>query len=401
MQEVYIYDAVRTPRGAGKRRGPLQEIKPIQLLTSTILTMLERHNAIAEHLGDLVVGCMTPVGEQGGNIARAAALFSGLPHRVAGVQVNRFCASGLEAVQLATAKIQVGWEELMLAGGLESMSRIEEGSDGGPLLFDPDVRAAVNFVPRWVSADLLATLEGYTREQLDEHALLMHTRALKAQREELLIKSIVPVFDINQLPILKKNECLRPNASTEWLATLEPNIADTEDRGYDVMATLRYPAISELQHLHTEGNSAPLADGAAMILLGNAAMGERLGLKARAKILSAATLGVEPTLMLHGATEVAEKAIKLAGLSIDDIDLWEINEHFAAVGLKFLESMKVNPEKVNVFGSDIAWGYAAGAMGAIALGTLLDGLEWADKKLGCIALCARGGMASALVVERV
>lgn len=401
MQEVYIYDAVRTPRGAGKSRGPLQEIKPIQLLSSTIQIMLDRHAHIADYIGDLLVGCMTPVGEQGGNIARAAALFSGLPHRVAGLQINRFCASGLEAVQLAAAKIGAGWEEMLLAGGLESMSRVQEGSDGGPLLFDPDVRAMVNYVPRWVSADLMATLEGYSREQLDEHALLTHLRALKAQQEQLLVKSIVPVFDINQLAILQKNECLRPGINAEWLATLPPNVTDAEDKGYDVMATLRYPAIEELQHLHTEGNSAALADGAAMILLGNAALGEQLGLKPKAKILSAATLGVEPTLMLHGAPAAAEKALKNIGLTPMDIDLWEVNEHFAAVGIKFLQSLKISPDKVNVFGSDIAWGYAAGAMGAIALGTLLDGLEWLDKTLGCVSLCARGGMASALVVERV
>jgi acetyl-CoA C-acetyltransferase len=343
---------------------------------------------------------MTPVGEQGGNIARAAALYAGLPYHTTGMQVNRFCVSSLEAVQIAAAKIMAGWDDMILVGGLESMSRVSEGSDGGALMFDPDVRAKVNFIPRNISADLLATLEGYSREQIDAYALEMHLRALSAYNQPQLYKSILPIFDINGLPVLQKNECFKQNVSAEWLQTLAPLASDSEDKGYDTMATLRYPQIAQVNHVHTEGSSAPLADGAAMLLLGNRVVGEKLGLQPRARIVAASVIGVEPTLMLHGASLAAEKALKFANLKSKDIELWESNELFAAVGIKFLQEMQVAPEKVNVFGSDLAWGYAAGAMGAIALGTLLDGLELHGLKRGAVALCARSGMASALIIER-
>jgi acetyl-CoA C-acetyltransferase len=401
MKEVYIYDAVRTPRAAGQNSGPLQEIKPIQLLASNIQTLMQRYPQVIDHIGDLMIGCMTPVGEQGGNIARAAALYAGLPPSVAGMHINRFCASGLEAIQIAAAKILVGWENMVMVGGLESMNRVPEASDGGALMFDPAVRSAVNFIPRGVSADLLATLRGFGRTALDQHALLMHQRAVEAQEKKLLRGAIVPVVDVNQLPILEKNECLRHGISQEWMEQQLPLFTDSEERGYDAMARLRYPHIEEVQHLHTDGNSAQLADGAAVLLMGSREMGEALGLKARAKIRAAAVLGVEPTLMLHGAPSAARKALLQTGLSVQDIDLWEVMELFAAVGLDFQQELGLSADKVNIFGSDIAWGYAAGAMGATALGTLLDGLEQQDKQLGCVALCARGGMASAVIVERV
>lgn len=401
MREVYIYDAVRTPRAAGQNSGPLQEIKPIQLLSSTIESLLHRHPSIHQGIGDLIVGCMTPVDEQGGNIARAAALYTGLPESVAGLQVNRFCASGLEAIQIAAAKIQCGWEDLVLAGGLESMNRVPEASDGGALMFDPSVRARVNFIPRGVSADLLATLRDYPRKALDEYALIMHQRALDAQARKLLRKAIVPVFDINQLPILNKNECLRHGINANWLAEQQAIFTYSGERGFDAMAKLRYPEIEQVAHLHTEGNSAKIADGAAMLLLGSKEQGEALGLRPKAKIRTAAVMGVEPTLMLHGGPAAVEKALALAGLHVEDIQLWEVMELFSSVGLNFLETLKLDPAQVNIFGSDIAWGYAAGAMGAIAVGTLLDGMEQKDLQLGAVALCARAGMAAALIIERV
>lgn len=400
-REIYIFDALRTPRGLGRSEGALQEIKPIQLLSNTITALLERNLGIGNYLDDIVVGCMTPVGEQGGNIARAAALLSGLPYEVSGMQINRFCSSSLEAVQTAAAKISIGWQDLIIAGGLESMSRVQEGSDGGPMMFDPDVRAKVNFIPRNVSADLIATLSGYSREIVDEHAFLMHKRALNAYQNKKLYHSILSVFDINGLAVLQKNECFKPDVNKNWLSSLEPLASDTEERGYDVMATLRYPQVENVKHVHTEGNSAPLADGASVLLLGSKEIGLKLGLKPKARILSASVQGVEPSLMLHGASKAAIKALKIANLNTKDIEIWETNELFAAVGLRFLNDMNLDSSIVNIYGSDIAWGYAAGAMGTIAINTLMDALEHKEKSLGAVALCTRGGMASSIILERI
>ncbi len=400
QREIFIYDAVRTPRGLGKSQGALQEIKPVQLLSNTILAITNRCGGIRDYIDDIIIGCMTPVGEQGGDIARAAALFSGLPFSCPGLQVNRFCSSSMESVQIAASKIMAGWDELILAGGIESFSRVPEGSDGGAMMFDPDVRAKVNFIPRNVSADLLATLEGYSREMIDAHALNMHQRALTTINDVPFYESILPVYDINGLPVLSKNECFKNNVNLEWLASLPPMATDSEDKGYDVMATLRYPQIEDVNHVHTIGNAAPLADGAAMLLIGSKEIGQKLGLKPKAKILSAAVIGVEPTLMLQGAPIAAKKALKIAGLTSKDIEIWESNEHFAAVGLKFLQDMSLHSDMVNIYGSDIAWGYAAGAMGAIAIGTVLDGLVQQDKTLGAVAICARSGMSSSIIIER-
>ncbi|WBM75187.1 acetyl-CoA C-acyltransferase [Saprospira grandis] len=401
MQNVFIYAASRTPRAAGQNSGPLQEIKPIQLLDSSIQAVLKAQPTAADYIGDLFLGCMTPVGEQGGNIARAAALYAGLPYQVAGTQINRFCASGLEALQMAAAKIELGWEQLVLAGGLESMNRVPELSDGGAMIYDPLVRAAVNFVPPSLSADLLANLQGFSRQELDEYSFEMHQRALKSQAAKWLRHNAALVYDQNGLPILEKNECLRHGLKAEDMAQFAPILSEKEAKDLDVMALMRYPSLEYLEHLHTPASAAQLADGSAMALIGNAQIGEQLGLKARAKILSAKVVAVDPTLSCTAGLEAVKQLLAQTGLNKNDIELWEKVELFAAVGLHFTQALDIPLDQYNIFGSDIAWGYAAGAMGGIALANLLDGLEKEDKQLGCIAISARAGLGAALLVERV
>ncbi len=401
MAQAFIYDAVRTPRGKGKHTGSLYEVKPIDLLR-TCLDAIQARNALDTSLvEDLIIGCVTPVGDQGYNIAKAAALYAGWADSVAGIQINRYCASGLEAVNLASMQIASGWAKLLVAGGVESMSRVPMGSDGGALLFDPEVISKTGHIPQGISADLIATLEGYTREQLDAYALLSQQRASRAWQAGYFQKSIVPICDRNGLLVLEKDEHLRPQTTMEALAALPAAFEKIGAAGFDEMAKMKYPIVERIQHLHTAGNSSGIVDGASAVLIGSADMADSLGVKPRARILAAATVSVEPVIMLTGPAPAARKALRLAGMNPSDIDLWEMNEAFSAPVLKFQQEMDLDIEKLNVNGGAIAMGHPLGATGAMLLGTLLDELERRDLQTGLVTLCVGGGMGIATIIERV
>lgn len=406
-QEAYIYDAIRTPRGKGRATGALHDITPIRLL-QTLFTALTERNQLASSSGvvdDVILGCVTPVGEQGANIARTALLAAGWDEGIPGIQVNRFCASGLEAVNLAAAKVCAGWAELVVAGGVESMSRVPLGADGGALMDDPGVSAQIGFVPQGISADLIATLEDFTRQELDAYALRSQQRATQAIHAGYF-KSLIPVYDetatAERLPLLAQDEHVRPHTTLEGLAALPPAFQAMGEARYDAIALHKYPQISRIAHLHTAGNSSGIVDGAALVLVGNAAVGERLGVRPRARILATALVGTEPTIMLTGPAPATRKALDLAGMTLKDIDLFEVNEAFAAVVLKYLRDMKLgDSERVNVNGGAIALGHPLGATGAILLGTALDELERRERSTALITLCAGGGMGIATIIERV
>lgn len=401
MAQAFIYDAVRTPRGKGKHTGSLYEVKPIDLLR-TCLDAIQARNALDTSLvEDLIIGCVTPVGDQGYNIAKAAALYAGWADSVAGIQINRYCASGLEAVNLASMQIASGWAKLLVAGGVESMSRVPMGSDGGALLFDPEVISKTGHIPQGISADLIATLEGYTREQLDAYALLSQQRASRAWQAGYFQKSIVPICDRNGLLVLEKDEHLRPQTTMEALAALPAAFEKIGAAGFDEMAKMKYPIVERIQHLHTAGNSSGIVDGASAVLIGSADMADSLGVKPRARILAATTVSVEPVIMLTGPAPAARKALRLAGMNPSDIDLWEMNEAFSAPVLKFQQEMDLDIEKLNVNGGAIAMGHPLGATGAMLLGTLLDELERRDLQTGLVTLCVGGGMGIATIIERV
>ncbi|MCO6477212.1 MAG: acetyl-CoA C-acetyltransferase [Phaeodactylibacter sp.] len=401
MPEAYIYDALRTPRGRGKSRGALYEVKPVDLLAATLRALQERTAIAPEELDDAVVGCVTPIDDQGFNIARAALLHAGWGDAVSGIQVNRYCASGLEAVNLAAMKVRSGWESLVLAGGVESMSRIPIGSDGGPLMYDPELVNRVNSIPQGVSADLIATLEGFSREALDAYAYNSHQRAQQAWENGYFRHSIIPIYDRNGLLILDKDEHIRPDTTLEALSQLPPAFEALGRQGFDEMALHKYPTLERIHHLHTAGNSSGIVDGAALALVGSKEKGESLGLRPRARILSAATVSVDPTLMLSGPAPAARKALQQAGMNAKDIGLWECNEAFASVVLKFQREMKIADSKINVNGGAIAMGHPLGATGAMLLGTLLDEMERRDTDTGLVTLCVGGGMGVATVIERV
>ncbi len=401
MSEAYIYDALRTPRGKGRNNGALYEVKPIRLLTAVLQELQQRHNLDTTLVDDAIFGCVTPVDDQGFNIAKSAIQYAGWSHAVSGMQINRYCASGLEAVNLAAMKIRAGWAEMVVAGGVESMSRVPMGSDGGPILHDPEVIARVNAVPQGISADLIATIEGFTREDADAYALLSQQRAQKAWQEGYFAKSIVPIYDQNGLLILERDEHPRPDTTLEGLAALAPAFAKIGAMGFDQMALQAYPDVERIQHVHTAGNASGIVDGAAAVLIANAETGKALAMKPRARILSVANVSTEPVIMLTGPTPAARKALQAAGMEINDIDLWECNEAFAAVPLKFQRDLDIDPEKLNVNGGAIAFGHPLGATGAMLLGTLLDELERRDLSTGLVTLCAGGGMGIATVVERV
>lgn len=401
MTEAYIYDALRTPRGKGKNNGALYEVKPIRLIAIVLEALRERYNLDTSQIEDGILGCVTPVDDQGFNIAKAALLYAGWSDAVSGMQINRFCASGLEAVNLAAMKIKAGWADMIVAGGVESMSRVPLGSDGGPLLYDPEVISKVNYIPQGVSADLIATIEGFSREMVDEFALQSQVRASQAWINGFFAKSIVPLFDQNGLLILDKDEYFRPDTTLEKLTNLSPAFAKTGEQGFDEMALRRYPTIEKINHVHTAGNSSGIVDGASAVLLANKEKGEALGLKPRARIVSIANVGTEPVIMLTGPTPAAQKALLAAGMTAKDIDLWECNEAFAAVPLKFQRDLDIDPERLNVNGGAIAFGHPLGATGAMLLGTLLDELERRDLTTGLVTLCAGGGMGIATIIERV
>ena len=401
--EAFIYDAVRTPRGKGKKDGSLHTIKPIDLVVGLMDALAERNGqGIKQLADDVVLGCVTPVGDQGADIAKTAALAAGLADTVAGVQINRFCASGLEAVNMAAMKVRSGFEDLVIAGGVESMSRIPMASDGGAWAMDPATSLATGFVPQGIGADLIATIEGFSRTDIDSFALQSQKRAAAAQASGHFDKSVVPVKDINGLTVLAKDEFIRGNATLEGLGALQPSFMMMgEMGGFNAVALQKYHWVESINHVHTAGNSSGIVDGAALMLIGNEAAGKKLSLKPRARFVATALSGADPTIMLTGPAPAAYKALEKAGLTVADIDLWEINEAFAAVALRFMKDMGIKDDIVNVNGGAIAMGHPLGATGCMILSTLLDELERRNLKRGLATLCVGGGMGIATIIERV
>ena len=401
MSEAYIIDAIRTPRGKGKKDGSLHEVKPISLLTTLLNELKERHNLDTSQVDDIVLGCVTPIGDQGADIAKTAAIAAGWDNDVAGVQINRFCASGLEAVNLAAQKVRSGWEDLVVAGGVESMSRVPMGSDGGPWALDPETNMACDFIPQGIGADLIATIDGYSRVDVDQFAEQSQKKAAAAQANGYFDKSIIPVKDKAGVVILDKDEFIKPTTTAEGLSALKPSFATMGQIGFDAIALQKYPEVGSVNHVHHAGNSSGIVDGAAIVLLASEQAVQQQNLKPRAKVLATALVGADPTIMLTGPAPAARKALAKAGLTIDDIDLFEVNEAFAAVVMRFINEMKVDPAKVNVNGGAIAMGHPLGATGAMILGTLLDELERQGKKRGLATLCVGGGMGIATIIELV
>jgi acetyl-CoA C-acetyltransferase len=401
--EALVFDAIRTPRGKGKVNGSLHATKPVDLVVGLMHEMLARNAELDPgRVDDVVLGCVSPIADQGGNIAKAAALKAGLPDTVAAVQLNRFCASGLEAVNTAAMKIASGWEDLVLAGGVESMSRVPMGSDGGPMALDPETNYDTHFVPQGVSADLIATLEGFSREDVDTYAARSQARAFAAQDDGRFKSSVIPVLDINDNTVLDNDEFIRPGTTVESLAQLKPSFQVMgEMGGFDAVALQKYHWVERINHVHTPGNSSGIVDGASLLAIGNEEIGAAMGLKPRAKILATAVTGTDPTIMLIGPAPASRKALAKAGLTIDDIDLVEINEAFAAVVLRFVREMGVDMDKVNVNGGSIAMGHPLGATGGMIVGTLIDELERTGGRYGLATLCVGGGMGIATVIERV
>ncbi len=401
MAEAFVYDAIRTPRGRGKSSGSLHEVKPVRLLTTLMHALQRRNDLDTSQVEDVVVGCVTPVGDQGAVIPKTAALAAGWDLKVAGVQVNRFCASGLEAVNLAAQKVRSGWEDLVVAGGVESMSRVPMGADGGAWALDPETNVATGFVPQGIGADLIATLDGYSREMVDEFGVNSHRKAAAARHAGCFGRSLVPVVDELGIAILEHDETIRPESTVDGLGQLKPSFAAIGAMGFDAVALRKYPQVARIDHVHHAGNSSGIVDGAALVLIGSEAAGKRLGLTPRARIVSAALTGTDPTIMLTGPMPATRKALEKAGLRLDDIDLFEVNEAFAAVVMRFMRELEVPEEKVNVNGGSIAMGHPLGATGAMLLGTLVDELERRHLERGLVTLCVGGGMGIATIVERV
>jgi acetyl-CoA C-acetyltransferase len=401
MTHAMIFDAVRTPRGKGKKDGSLHEVKPVDLLAGLLTKLQKRHAFDPAQLDDIVMGVVSPVGEQGSVIAKTAALKAGWDFRVAGMQINRFCASGLEAVNLAAQKVASGWEDMVIAGGVESMSRVPIGSDGGTWAQDPETNFATGFVPQGIGADLIATLGGWDREDVDRYALTSQQRAAAAQAEGRFDRSLIAVEDEIGLPVLERDEFIKPRTTLEGLSQLKVAFGELGAMGFDAVALARYPQVERIRHVHTAGNSSGIVDGAAAVLIGSEAKGREMGLVPRGRIVATALSGADPTIMLTGPMPATRKALVKAGLTIDDIDLFEVNEAFAAVPMRFMREMNVPHEKVNVNGGAIAMGHPLGATGAMILGTLLDELERRQLRRGLATLCGGGGMGIATVVERV
>lgn len=402
METVYIYDALRTPRGRGKPNGSLHTVKPITLAAEVFKQLIKRNNIDSSAIEDICMGCVSPVAEQGGNIAKAAAMYAGLSETVPALSLNRFCSSGLDAINLSYSMIAAGGIEMAIAGGVESMSRVPIGSDGGAWSIDPELGKKTAFVPQGISADLIASLYGYTRNDVDEFALDSQKKAANAWKNNYFSKSIIKINDAQGSSLLDHDEHMRPETSKEDLQKLRPAFKIMgEDYGFDAVALSKYPQVERIEHVHHAGNSSGIVDGAAGVLLANKAKGDELGLRPRAKILGFAVTSTEPTIMLTGPAPVSLKLLKKLNLSVDDIDLFEINEAFAAVVLHAVKEMKVPMEKVNVNGGAIALGHPLGATGAILVGTALDELERRNQKRALITLCVGGGMGVATVIERV
>lgn len=401
MSEAYIFDAIRTPRGKGKKDGSLYEVKPISLVSTLLQALQQRNQFDSNHVEDIILGCVTPIADQGGDIAKTAAIAAGWSDQVAGVQINRFCASGLEAVNLAAQKIRSGWEDLIVAGGVESMSRIAMGSDGGPWALDPETNLKSHFVPQGIGADLIATLDGFSRHDVDQFAVQSQQKAAYAQANGYFSSSLIPVKDQAGITILAKDELIRASTTVETLATLTPSFAMMGQMGFDAVALQKYPEAQQIQHIHHAGNSSGIVDGAALVLIGSEQVAQKLQLKPRAKIIASALVGTDPTIMLTGPAPAARKALAKANLTVDDIDLFEVNEAFAAVVLRFVKELNIPMDKVNVNGGAIAMGHPLGATGAMLIGTILDELERRNLQRGLITLCVGGGMGIATIIERV
>lgn len=401
--EAYIYEAIRTPRGRGKANGSLHGVKPVTLVTGLIDELRTRHPGMDTNaIDDLVLGCVTPVGDQGADIAKTAAIFAGLPDTVAGTQINRFCASALEAVNMAAQKVRAGWDQLVIAGGVECMSRVPMGSDGGAWAMDPETAYDTYFVPQGISADLIATTEGFTREDVDAYAVQSQQRSAAAWSAGNFAKSVVPVKDRNGVTLLDHDEHMRPDTTMESLAALKPSFAGIgEMGGFDAVALQKFHWVEKINHVHTPGNSSGIVDGAALVVVGNEQVGKDFGMVPRARVVATAVSGADPTIMLTGPTPATEKALRLAGLTKDDIDVWELNEAFAAVVLKWVKDFDLPMEKVNINGGAIAMGHPLGATGAMILGTVVDELERSGGRYGLVTLCIGGGMGLATIIERV
>jgi len=402
MPDAYIFDHVRTPRGKGKKDGSLHEVTPIRLATQMLEAIRDRNGLDTREVEDVILGCVAPVGEQGANIARTAVLTAGYDESVPGVQINRFCASGLEAVNMAAAKVMSGQSPMAIGGGVESMSRVPMASDGGAWPVDPAVAMPTYFVPQGISADLIATKYGISRDDADAYAVESHKRAAKAWDEGRFANSVAPVKDILGIPLLSHDETIRTDVSMQSLGALNPSFADMgKTYGFDGVAIQKYPEIERVNHVHTPGNSSGIVDGAAAVLIGTREAGEKAGLKARARIKSFASIGSEPTIMLTGPSFAAERALAKAGMKKGDLDLWEMNEAFSAVVLRFMDALNVPHDKINVNGGAIAMGHPLGATGAMVLGTLLDEMERRGASTGLVALCIGAGMGTATILERV
>ncbi|MGQ0847309.1 MAG: acetyl-CoA C-acetyltransferase [Sporichthyaceae bacterium] len=405
--EAFVYDAIRTPRGRGKNTGSLHTVKPVSLVVGLVDELRRRHPGLdTDRIDDVVLGCVTPIGDQGMDIAKTVALMAGLPETVAGLQINRFCASGLEAVNLAAQKVRSGMEDLVVSGGVESMSRVKMGSDGGAWALDAETNYETAFVPQGIGADLIATLEGWSREDVDRFAVRSHERAAKAWANGAFAGSVVPVRDRNGVVLLDHDETVRPDASVESLGKLSPSFEMMgELGGFDAVLLQKYHWVEKVDHVHHPGNSSGIVDGSALVLVGSEAVGDDLGLVPRARIVSTAVSGSDASIMLTGPAPAARKALLKAGLTVDDIDLYEVNEAFASVPMRFAKDMGLTPEefeaKVNVNGGSIAMGHPLGATGAMLLGTVIDELHRTGGRYGLITLCVGGGMGIATIVERV
>jgi acetyl-CoA C-acetyltransferase len=402
MTEVFIYDHVRTPRGRGKPDGSLHEITPVQLAAQMLQALRDRNRLDTSLVEDVILGCVVPVGEQGGNIARIAALVADYPYSVPGLQINRYCGSGLEAVNFAAAKIAGDQIDLAIGGGVESMSRVPMGSDGGAWALDPQVAFKTYFVMQGISADLLATKCGFTRQQCDAYAVESQKRAAYAREQGRFDRSIVPVKDVLGLPVLAQDEFIRPDTTLESLAALKASFTDLGLKyGFDDIALQRYPELEAIEHIHHAGNSSGIVDGASAVLVGNREIGTRLGLKPRARIRATATVGSEPTLMLDAPSHAAQKALMKAGMTVKDVALWELNEAFSSVVLCLMQRLDVPHDRINVNGGAIAMGHPLGATGGMILGTLLDEMERRQAATGLVSLCEAAGMGSATIIELV
>jgi acetyl-CoA C-acetyltransferase len=402
MADAFIYDAIRTPRGRGKADGSLHEVTALNLAGQALAAIKDRNKLDPALVDDVVLGCVDPVGEAGGDIARAAALVAGFGDEVPGIQINRFCASGLDAVNFAAAEVMSGQHEMTIGGGAESMSRVGIGASGGAWPVDPSIAVTTYFLPQGISADLIATKYGFSRDDVDAYAVESQKRAAKAWDEGRFKNSIVPVKDVNGLTILARDEHMRPGTTMQTLASLQPSFVQMgEMAGFDAVAVQRYPEVEAVNHVHTPGNSSGIVDGAAAVLIGSKAAGKAAGLKPRARIRQFANIGSEPAIMLTGPIPVSEKVLKKAGMTKKDIDLWELNEAFASVVLRYMQALNIPHDKINVNGGAIAMGHPLGATGAMILGTVLDELERRDKETALVTLCIGVGMGTATIIERV